>query len=248
MEITWEQVKNQERKCQSIPAKVYRPIYDVLTYIFVKTDFTANQVSGMMAIVCIFGGLLMFTGNYRAIIFGMIFFIFGDILDYVDGTVARFTNKFSNRGLVLDDIHHWAESTLMIIGVASYYALNYETLKMSVSTAGFILVSAIIISLVYISIDKFREGFLLRAGYSANMKMRKFPFVLFYGGFTEWVKYLFLAGFVFNQMVPVMAAVLIWSLARMVIVPLYLAWKIDEVTEPKQPELSVTTDEVPQGS
>lgn len=234
MEINWEQIKNQERKCQSIPAKIYRPIYDLFTYAALKFDISANEVSLIMALVCIVGGILMFTGNYLYTVLGLVLFILADIIDYVDGAVARFTNTFSNRGLVLDDVHHWAESTLMIIGSAFYYVINYEKIGMSQLNAGTILLSTIFIAFVFISIDKFREGFLLRAGYSANMKMRKFPIVLFYGGFTEWIKYLFLIGLIFNVMIYVVSVLAIWSLARMVIVPIYLALKIDEFTEKEQ--------------
>lgn len=80
-----------------------RPISYVLTIPFLYTRLTPNQVTVMSIIPLIVGFILMYVGtSTRTFLCGWFCFFLWNLLDGVDGNMARFRKQFSRMGSVWD--------------------------------------------------------------------------------------------------------------------------------------------------
>ena len=77
------------------------------TKFFIGANISANQVSFLSILFGVIGGLVFAFGNYYLMIVGcIVFFHLWNLLDCVDGEVARVTNDLSLGGNYLEEIHN----------------------------------------------------------------------------------------------------------------------------------------------
>lgn len=76
------------------------------TWLFVKLNVSANQVSLLMILTGLAGTALCIPHLLWLNIIGVFLLMFTEVLDCVDGEVARWTKKSSLKGLYLDLVYH----------------------------------------------------------------------------------------------------------------------------------------------
>ena len=125
-EITYKFVRDFPRKCWSIPSKIYRPFAVFFTYVALKLRLSPNSISLIMAIICLIAGVLMFSKDFYLIILGTILFIYADILDYVDGGIARYLNQQTKYGDFIDVLGAYFLHALLPICLGIGLSFNPE--------------------------------------------------------------------------------------------------------------------------
>ena len=82
---------------------VGRPISYILTIPFLYTDISPNTISVISIIPIIAGFVVMYIANAKSeLMVGWLFFFLWNLLDGVDGNVARYKKQFSPLGSVYD--------------------------------------------------------------------------------------------------------------------------------------------------
>jgi len=77
-----------------------------ISYLLVRTPFSANQITIFQEMIGITGAILLASFNIKYAVIGILLLQIGYIFDCVDGEVARFKNQQSVRGVYLDLIGH----------------------------------------------------------------------------------------------------------------------------------------------
>lgn len=90
----------------------YRPLSYPFTWLLIRTPLSANAVSYLSALVCIFCGALIISGNYGYAIIGAATFNLFGILDCVDGNISRLKPKLHSYG-------DWADALAGYIAYAT---------------------------------------------------------------------------------------------------------------------------------
>ena len=88
-----------------------------LTWLFVHTPFTGNQITFMMFLLLFIVFGLFTMGDYWYVIFGLILLHFQQFLDSVDGMIARFKDQTSLEGVFIDLILHSIQGPLVFFGL-----------------------------------------------------------------------------------------------------------------------------------
>lgn len=104
-----------------------RPLSYWLTIPFLKTSITPNQVSYISIIPIFIGFILMtFSESKTTLIIGWLMFFLWNLLDGVDGNLARYRKQFSKDGSAIDAMAGYASMalTFLSIGIA---ASNYDS-------------------------------------------------------------------------------------------------------------------------
>ncbi|MDP7527507.1 MAG: CDP-alcohol phosphatidyltransferase family protein [Candidatus Marinimicrobia bacterium] len=98
-----------------------------ISFLMVRTPFSANQITVFQEIVGVIGAVLLACIEIKYAIFGIILLQIGYIFDCVDGEVARFKNQQSVRGVYLDLIGHQIVIPMYIFfnGLGVYLRLGY---------------------------------------------------------------------------------------------------------------------------
>ncbi|HEU6255670.1 TPA: CDP-alcohol phosphatidyltransferase family protein [Streptococcus pneumoniae] len=120
--------KDIERKTMS-PAKkamakndyfafyVGRPLSYLLTVPFVKTNITPNQISYLSIIPLIVGFIIMiFTTDFIVLLLAWFLFFLWNLLDGVDGNLARYREQYSKDGSVVDAMAGYVAMVLTYFG------------------------------------------------------------------------------------------------------------------------------------
>lgn len=120
--------KDIERKTMS-PAKkamakndyfafyVGRPLSYLLTVLFVKTNITPNQISYLSIIPLIVGFIIMiFTTDFVVLLLAWFLFFLWNLLDGVDGNLARYREQYSKDGSVVDAMAGYVAMVLTYFG------------------------------------------------------------------------------------------------------------------------------------
>lgn len=120
--------KDIERKTMS-PAKkamakndyfafyVGRPLSYLLTIPFVKTNITPNQISYLSIIPLIVGFIIMiFTTDFVVLLLAWFLFFLWNLLDGVDGNLARYREQYSKDGSVVDAMAGYVAMVLTYFG------------------------------------------------------------------------------------------------------------------------------------
>ncbi|EJH21138.1 wciO [Streptococcus pneumoniae GA60132] len=132
--------KDIERKTMS-PAKkamakndyfafyVGRPLSYLLTVPFVKTNITPNQISYLSIIPLIVGFIIMiFTTDFVVLLLAWFLFFLWNLLDGVDGNLARYREQYSKDGSVVDAMAGYVAMVLTYFGagiVAAHLTDSY---------------------------------------------------------------------------------------------------------------------------
>ncbi|MGT2726081.1 CDP-alcohol phosphatidyltransferase family protein [Streptococcus pneumoniae] len=120
--------KDIERKTMS-PAKkamakndyfafyVGRPLSYLLTVPFVKTNITPNQISYLSIIPLIVGFIIkIFTTDFVVLLLAWFLFFLWNLLDGVDGNLARYREQYSKDGSVVDAMAGYVAMVLTYFG------------------------------------------------------------------------------------------------------------------------------------
>jgi|GEM_PF-1250634 len=101
-------LKELEKKCRKnsydcrCSEKILNKFSIYFTWLFSKTSITPNQITFLMIVNGIVGGVFLATGNYIHALMGSLFLYLFLVFDLVDGEVARYKKIFSRKGKFLD--------------------------------------------------------------------------------------------------------------------------------------------------
>lgn len=101
---------------------VGRPISYIVTIPFLYTNVTPNTISLISIIPLLIGFLLFCVANTKIfLILGLVCFFIWNLLDGVDGNIARYKNLFSDIGSVYDALNGYVAMVLSFfaVGVAA---------------------------------------------------------------------------------------------------------------------------------
>ena len=105
-----------------------RPISYVLTIPFLYTKITPNQVTILSIVPLVVGFILMYIGNSTEIfLWGWFCFFLWNLLDGVDGNIARYREQYTRMGSVYDAMAGYIAMTLSPFawGVAAAHCPGY---------------------------------------------------------------------------------------------------------------------------
>ncbi len=98
--------------------RVARKVSIYLTWFFVQTPITPNQLTFLVMILGIITAFLFMLGNYYYSLLAIFLFHMSFFVDHSDGEVARYKKMSSIRGFYLDLMTHIVVNPLVIIGMA----------------------------------------------------------------------------------------------------------------------------------
>jgi phosphatidylglycerophosphate synthase len=130
MKVTIKEIKHKYLEMKPYEKKylwtyhVRRPLSYYIAWCLLRLGITANNVTLSYLLVGIMGCILLSTGNYLYFVVGALLIEFSNILDSVDGHIARFTGP-SYVGYILDD---WSGE---IVHVTSMFSLGIGLSKIS---------------------------------------------------------------------------------------------------------------------
>lgn len=116
-----EKTMNSE-KCKSAKNDFFafyigRPLSYILTIPFLYTNISPNIISLISIIPIIVGFVLMYVGTTKLVLFfGWLMFFLWNLLDGVDGNVARYKKQFSKLGSVYDAMSGYIAMVLSFFG------------------------------------------------------------------------------------------------------------------------------------
>lgn len=126
--VTMSEEKRKSAKNDFCAFYIGRPISYFLTIPFLYTNISPNTISLLSIIPIIIGFLLMCFGSTKSVlIFGWTFFFLWNLLDGVDGNVARYRKKYSKMGSVYDAMSGYVAMVLSFFawGVAAAHNGGY---------------------------------------------------------------------------------------------------------------------------
>jgi len=99
--------------------KIYRKIAIYCVKILLYTPITPNQVSFIVIFLFFISAGLFTTGDFWISIAGVIILYLNEILDYIDGTLARCKKMVTKlRGTLLETFGHEPAVAFVIVGIA----------------------------------------------------------------------------------------------------------------------------------
>tara|TARA_B100000401_G_C52804742_1_gene720523 strand:+ start:1382 stop:2236 length:855 start_codon:yes stop_codon:yes gene_type:complete len=90
----------------------------LISWICVYLNISANQISWFSGFVAILGGILLATQDYLLVFIGSLSFLMWYLLDYVDGSIARYQNTASIEGQYIDWLMNVIASISITIGIS----------------------------------------------------------------------------------------------------------------------------------
>ena len=120
--------KRKEERWNLFAGHIGRPISVLMTVPLTKTKVKPTTVTGWSLIALVIGAILVsFNFNTTITIVGWGFFFLWNLLDGVDGNLARSTKQCSNLGDLWDTTGGYAAMVLTYfsIGVSSFYDSNF---------------------------------------------------------------------------------------------------------------------------
>lgn len=125
-------ITNPENALQAI----FRFISTLIVKLIAPTPITPNQISIFRMIIVIYALYCFANGDPNSLLLGVILFYVFEILDHVDGDLARYKNLQSKLGPLIEQfIDTWSSRPSNIFGFAIAYGIFNET----DSILGFIL-------------------------------------------------------------------------------------------------------------
>ena len=139
---TMNEEKRKEAKKDIFAFYVGRPLSYVLTIPFLKTNLTPNQIS-LLSIVPLFIGTFIFSvsSNLYLVVIGWVCFFLWNLLDGVDGNIARYKNISSPMGSVIDAMAGYAAMYLSYFGMGIVASRYTDT--MLISPTNYIILGAL---------------------------------------------------------------------------------------------------------
>ena len=142
-----------------------------VTWLLLHTKVTANTVTIFEFFLVIISSIFLFFGNLWFIFVGMLIIQFSNLLDCVDGEIARYRKSPSLVGVHQENIYHQLVSYLMFFPLA--FGIFLQTGWKSILIFGFlcsILSKSIAIPNMYSAIIESRLGKVTPLGYLRQKK------------------------------------------------------------------------------
>jgi len=130
---------------------IYKPIGFAFTRLFVKTNITPNQVTGIWGLLLVFASLMFLLNCPWLSVLAAVLWIIGLSLDFTDGDIARYKNIRSKRGTFLDMINHSLTFPLVFIciGLSVYFLYGNVISVVLGAIAGFSMVLIMYLPLIF---------------------------------------------------------------------------------------------------
>lgn len=129
-EIKKSGYRDYERPGKQFHAYIYRTLGIYLTYLFQFSPITPNMVSLLGSLFAFLGTIFFALNNSWYFLVGIALFYFAEVLDYVDGTLAR-TKKLTSKLMwrLFEDFYHEIprQFVFFFIGLGGYFATNNLT-------------------------------------------------------------------------------------------------------------------------
>jgi choline kinase/phosphatidylglycerophosphate synthase len=100
-----------------IAQNINRRISLTISRLLIRTNLSANHVTGLVTLVGVFSGLFVSTGRYRDMVIGGILFNLASILDGCDGEISKLKLSSSKTGEWLDTISDNLTYLVFLVGV-----------------------------------------------------------------------------------------------------------------------------------
>lgn len=115
---------------------IFRFLSTLIVRVISRTGITPNQISIFRMLVVIFALVFFCRGDSESLFFGVVLFYVFEVLDHVDGDLARHKNLRSNLGPLLEQfIDTWSSRPSNLFGFCIAYGMYQDT----ASIFGFIL-------------------------------------------------------------------------------------------------------------
>ncbi len=96
---------------------VYRKIATYLTWIFLHTNITANQVTFLTIFIGFLAGIMFIFGSYEYSILGALLFQLTYFVDCCDGDIARIKNTCHSKGHYYGRLSHILIDSFVFLGI-----------------------------------------------------------------------------------------------------------------------------------
>lgn len=124
---------------ENVGQVVFRFLSTLIVRVIAVTPITPNQVTLVRGIVAIFAMWLFAKGDPRSLVWAVVLFYIFEVLDHVDGDLARHTKRFSKVGPLLEQfIDTWASRPSNLFG----FCIALGMYRQSGSVSGFLLFGA----------------------------------------------------------------------------------------------------------
>lgn len=100
------------------------------TWLFLKLGLSANQVTLVSLVIGIAGCILLAFGSYSAMIAGVLLLFIYNLLDHVDGNIARYNKSATNYGKFIDALTGSCITTFIFVS-AGIGAFNHPDLSLN---------------------------------------------------------------------------------------------------------------------
>ena len=105
-----------------------------LTWLLLKTNITANQVTIIGILIGVLGAISIAYGTLTSALVGTILLQIGFILDGVDGQIARYNGQSSVQGVYLDILNHRILNPLMPLSMGLMVFMNTDNFPLLLLT------------------------------------------------------------------------------------------------------------------
>lgn len=154
--VTMSEEKKKTAKNDYFAFYVGRPLSYVLTIPFLYTNISPNIISLLSIIPIIIGFVLMCIGSSKTVLFvGWIMFFLWNLLDGVDGNVARYKKQFSKMGSVYDAMSGYVAMILSFFGWGVAAAHNVSILSTFVTVPNDLYIVAGALSGIFVIFPRF---------------------------------------------------------------------------------------------
>lgn len=122
---------------------VSRKVSIYFTWLFVKLGLTPNQVTVVHILCGVAGAVLLTSQDTVAIVLGALLLQLWLIFDCTDGEVARYTKRFSERGIYLDYVGHYLFNAVVFFPVIVAVYRHTGRADVIALVSGLLVISAI---------------------------------------------------------------------------------------------------------
>ncbi len=176
--ITWKEIKESSSKHKEIAMRITDYLSRPLTYIMVRcTKITPNQVSILSFLFVLASAYFFLKGGYTNVLIGAILAFVYNLLDMVDGMIARLRGMSSVFGQWLDGVLGFLSFPITIIAI-SIGLKNYVALILGM-----------------IAIVSYPLQFLFVHYYKSDIQKNNQKMYIPGAGKLEWVRYAYGASF-----------------------------------------------------
>ena len=102
----------------AIHDKIFVPPALLIAWICIRLNVSANLISWFSGVVAIIGGILFSAEDLKYVLIGSVLFLIWFLLDYVDGSVARYKKTTSIEGQYIDWLMNVIANVSVTTGIA----------------------------------------------------------------------------------------------------------------------------------